>query len=151
MSGQGEQVGRRAAPVFGNVWAQSVEQVIAELDGDAEEGLTKAEAERRLREWGANDLGKETGPQYWKAFLRQIANAMTLVCLPPGPASAFSTEIQILITTKIGSPRDWHSFSGDQGMDRSRRHPNRHPRQRVYRCQGGDQGDQDHARSAEYE
>ena len=54
------------------------ENVITELQSDAQ-GLTEAEAQVCLAEYGHNELGESEGVGPWKILLRQIANAMTLV------------------------------------------------------------------------
>lgn len=57
--------------------------VIEEIQADAENGLSSVEAKSRLEEYGPNEFGDTGGVQPAKILLRQVANAMTLVMLPP--------------------------------------------------------------------
>ena len=54
-------------------------QVVEETKGNPKDGLADAEAERRLEEYGHNELGDASGPDPFKIFIGQVANAMTLV------------------------------------------------------------------------
>lgn len=54
-------------------------KVLEELGCNPEDGLSPAEATSRHGEYGNNDLGEDGGVQPGKIFLRQVANAMTLV------------------------------------------------------------------------
>ncbi|KAF2172012.1 hypothetical protein M409DRAFT_50610 [Zasmidium cellare ATCC 36951] len=56
-------------------------QVVEELQTDIDDGLTTAEAKRRLEEHGRNELGDGEGVNPGKILTRQIANAMTLVLI----------------------------------------------------------------------
>ncbi|KAK4508550.1 hypothetical protein PRZ48_002289 [Zasmidium cellare] len=56
-------------------------QVVEELQTDVDDGLTTAEAKRRLEEHGRNELGDGEGVNPGKILTRQIANAMTLVLI----------------------------------------------------------------------
>lgn len=53
-------------------------QLINELRTDEKNGLTAAEAQARLAQYGLNDLGKEKGVQPLEIFIAQVVNAMTL-------------------------------------------------------------------------
>jgi Na+-exporting ATPase len=57
------------------------EDVLRELSVNPDEGLTLAEAKRRLEQYGPNELEGGEGVSIVKIVIRQIANAMILVCL----------------------------------------------------------------------
>lgn len=50
-----------------------------ELDTDISSGLSSQDANHRLDEFGANELGQAEGVQPLRIVVAQIANAMTLV------------------------------------------------------------------------
>lgn len=56
------------------------EEIIAELGTNSENGLTTAEVKERLAKYGENMLEGDEGVSIAKIFIRQIANAMMLVC-----------------------------------------------------------------------
>lgn len=58
------------------------EAVIKELTTGLDEGLTPAEASRRLQEYGPNKLDEGEGVSVIKILVRQVANAMMLVRHP---------------------------------------------------------------------
>lgn len=55
------------------------DEVVLQMKGNAENGLTAAEAKARFEEYGPNEIGDEGGVQPFKILVRQVANAMTLV------------------------------------------------------------------------
>ncbi|KAF9891360.1 hypothetical protein FE257_004216 [Aspergillus nanangensis] len=57
------------------------EAVLSELAVDGEEGLTTAEAKKRLDQYGPNELEGGEGVSLAKIVIRQIANAMMLVLI----------------------------------------------------------------------
>lgn len=65
--------------------ALSREEVADELGADTLTGLSKDEVQKRLGEYGENDIGEAEGIQPFKIVIAQIANAMTLVGPPPPP------------------------------------------------------------------
>ena len=65
--------------------ALSHEEVVRELTCDGKNGLSKTEAPSRLQRCGRNELGQAPGVQPVKIFIRQIANAMTMVCFLYSP------------------------------------------------------------------
>lgn len=62
-------------PAHALPWAD----VVKELNGNEEDGLSASEATQRHQQYGNNDLGEDDGVQPGKILLRQVANAMTLV------------------------------------------------------------------------
>ena len=57
------------------------EDVLRELSVDPDEGLTTADAKKRLEQYGPNELEGGEGVSIVKIVIRQIANAMMLVSL----------------------------------------------------------------------
>jgi Na+-exporting ATPase len=74
--------GQANKPLSRPAHSLSFSQVIEETKADADDGLTDSEAKKRVEEYGRNELGDHVGIQPVKILVRQIANAMTLVCLP---------------------------------------------------------------------
>lgn len=56
-------------------------QVIQELGINGDDGLTDAEAQKRLEEFGNNELDNGPGVSPTKIIIKQIANAMMLVLI----------------------------------------------------------------------
>ncbi|KAG5986882.1 hypothetical protein E4U43_005305, partial [Claviceps pusilla] len=61
-------------PAHGLSW----EEVLRELDADASQGLSAADAAERLVRYGANELKQRKGVQPFAILMQQILNAMTL-------------------------------------------------------------------------
>ena len=57
--------------------------VLHELAVNPEDGLSSQEAQSRLQKWGTNELEGDEGISLAKIIIRQIANAMMLVCPAP--------------------------------------------------------------------
>ncbi|RRR67383.1 MAG: cation-translocating P-type ATPase [Candidatus Viridilinea halotolerans] len=57
-------------------YQRPIETVLAELGGDATQGLTTAEAQRRLAEYGPNMLQAEAPTPAWRRFLAQFQNVL---------------------------------------------------------------------------
>lgn len=57
------------------------EDVLRELSVDSDEGLTTAEAKKRLEQYGPNELEGGESVSMVKIVIRQIANAMMLVSI----------------------------------------------------------------------
>ena len=55
-------------------------EIARQLGTNLQTGLTKQEAERRHGIVGNNALESEGGVSIWKVLMRQVANALTLVC-----------------------------------------------------------------------
>lgn len=60
--------------------ALTFSQVTEDIKANAENGLSSAEAKERHSTYGTNELGDAGGVEPGKILIRQIANAMTLVC-----------------------------------------------------------------------
>ena len=62
-------------------YALSAQDVTAQLGVHADEGLTAAEVERRLAQYGANELPTEPPPSVWVVARGQLANPMNIMLL----------------------------------------------------------------------
>jgi Ca2+-transporting ATPase len=68
--------------------AHEVEHVLKHFETSAK-GLTKAEAARRLTEYGRNELPRAKGDSVWKMVWRQINNPLIWVLLASGALAMF--------------------------------------------------------------
>src|SRR5262245_34776046 len=69
-------------PAGGPAWyALSAEDVTAQVGVHVEEGLTAADAEQRLAEYGPNELPKEPPPSMWVVARAQLTNPMNIMLL----------------------------------------------------------------------
>jgi len=69
-------------PSGGLAWyARSARDVTAQLGVDAGEGLAVAEVERRLAEYGPNELPTELPPSMWVVAREQLVNPMNIMLL----------------------------------------------------------------------
>ena len=80
------------------------DEVLRRTEADAERGLTTAEAEERLRRFGANQFTAATSETRIHAFLRQYADPMQVVLLVAGigslyPLKEVGTGILLLLLT----------------------------------------------------
>ncbi|KAK2882620.1 hypothetical protein FQN49_000159 [Arthroderma sp. PD_2] len=57
------------------------ETVVEETGSNSKDGLTVSEVQKRIEQYGQNDLGNTESSQPAKILLRQIANAMTLILM----------------------------------------------------------------------
>ncbi|KAI9644603.1 P-type ATPase [Ciborinia camelliae] len=73
--------GQSNKPLTSPAHALGYEQVAQELEANLEDGLTTAEAERRLKLYGKNELDNGPGVQPMKILIHQVANAMILVLI----------------------------------------------------------------------
>jgi P-type Ca2+ transporter type 2C len=62
-------------------YAQSAQDVTAQMGVDADEGLTAEEVDRRLAEYGPNELPKEPPPSMWAVARGQLLNPMNIMLL----------------------------------------------------------------------
>ncbi|KAL4883995.1 hypothetical protein BJY04DRAFT_20401 [Aspergillus karnatakaensis] len=80
MAEKNEQAGH-TQPLSQPAHSLKYEDILNELKVDAEEGLTTAEAKKRLDLYGPNELEGGEGVSLAKIVIRQIANAMMLVLI----------------------------------------------------------------------
>jgi P-type Na+/K+ transporter len=71
--------GQSNKPISKPAHSLSFEQVLQELGGSGLDGLSDGDAEKRLEEFGKNELDNGPGVNPAKILVRQIANAMMLV------------------------------------------------------------------------
>ena len=64
-----------------NWHAMSAEQVAADLGVDVRNGLTQAEAEKRIGVYGSNRLEEKTPRTFLQRFIDQMKDAMVLILL----------------------------------------------------------------------
>src|SRR5512142_3026796 len=62
-------------------YARSAQDVTAQLGSDADSGLAAAEVERRLGEYGPNELPTEPPPSMWVVAREQLVNPMNIMLL----------------------------------------------------------------------
>lgn len=79
----GNGLGSTEQPLSQPAHSLTYEAVCNELKVDGEEGLTSADAKKRLDLYGKNELEGGEGVSMAKIIIRQIANAMMLVCPCP--------------------------------------------------------------------
>ena len=89
----------------GAFWSRSPEQLFAALQSGAQ-GLGTAEAERRLREHGANALDEEPAAGLWRLALRQFKSPLVLILVFGAAVSATLREwldASIILAIVLGS------------------------------------------------
>src|SRR5262245_37608366 len=64
-----------------NAYQQSVDEVLAALDIDAQKGLSQEEARARLERYGKNELTAEKPVPAWKEFLAQFQDVLVILLL----------------------------------------------------------------------
>lgn len=69
------------------------ENVITELGTNSDAGLTSTEVKQRIEKYGENVLEGDEGVSFAKIVIRQIANAMMLVCVYTLIAKLMSADI----------------------------------------------------------
>ena len=62
-------------------YQQGVDEVLAALDTDVNRGLTEEEAQKRLKDYGKNELTAEKPTPAWKTFLAQFQNVLVILLL----------------------------------------------------------------------
>ena len=60
---------------------QSVEETCKSLTTDLKTGLTSAEAEKRLKEYGPNELDKEEDKTLWERIMEQFEDILVQILL----------------------------------------------------------------------
>lgn len=61
--------------------ALELSDLVQQLESNTQNGLTKAEATKRVEQYGRNELDDGPGVQPIKILIRQVANAMMLVLI----------------------------------------------------------------------
>ena len=89
----------------GGFWSRTSEQLFTALKS-GEHGLGAAEAERRLREHGANALDEEPAARLWRLALRQFKSPLVLILVFGAAVSATLREwldAAIILAIVLGS------------------------------------------------
>ena len=89
----------------GGFWSRTSEQLFATLQSSAQ-GLGTAEAERRLREHGANALDEEPAASLWRLASRQFKSPLVLILVFGAAVSATLREwldAAIILAIVLGS------------------------------------------------
>jgi magnesium-transporting ATPase (P-type) len=71
----------KAAPAEADWYALSVDDVVARVGVDAERGLDPDEVQRRLAEFGRNEIASEPPPTLWEVAKGQLMNPMNIMLL----------------------------------------------------------------------
>src|SRR5688572_28624042 len=64
-----------------NAYHRSIQDAVADLNGDARFGLTEAEARSRLTRIGPNELASEESQPAWRRFLTQFQDVLVILLL----------------------------------------------------------------------
>ncbi len=76
-----------------NWYQQSVDEVIANCDTDPDKGLSAEEAQRRLSQFGPNELEEQQGRSPWLIFLRQFAEPLVILLIVAAIVAALIGEV----------------------------------------------------------
>ncbi|CAI4210270.1 unnamed protein product [Parascedosporium putredinis] len=114
--------GQSNKPISAPPHTLPVNKVVEELQTNGDEGLSPAEAAKRLEEYGGNEFGEEQGVQPFRIIMGQLANAMTLILILAMAASlAIKSWIEggviaavILINVTVGATQE---FKAAKTMD----------------------------------
>ncbi|QTX31366.1 cation-translocating P-type ATPase [Aminithiophilus ramosus] len=99
----------------------SVEEVLHDHDTLPERGLSSAEAERRLGEYGPNELVERGGKKAWQIVLAQVRDVMILILLAAVLVSLALGEygdgvvifVIVVLNTALGF---WQEFKAEKAM-----------------------------------
>jgi Ca2+-transporting ATPase len=70
------------------VYAQTVDEVLARLDTDGRSGLSRQQVNERLGRYGKNELTAETPVPAWRKFLAQFSDVLVILLISAGLISA---------------------------------------------------------------
>ena len=73
--------------------SRTIEVVVGDLQADLEQGLTQAEAQKRLAEFGANELAEEERASPFTLFFAQFKNTLIIILLIATVLSALLGEM----------------------------------------------------------
>lgn len=83
------------------VHKMSVDQAIAHLKTNIKTGLTSGEAEKRLEQYGANELDKEEEKSLWERIIEQFEDLLVRILLA---AATISFIIAMTGKSRFGTP-----------------------------------------------
>lgn len=72
----------------------SADQAVAELRSNAERGLSEGEAQRRLQQYGPNQLLQQTPTPAWRRFLAQMQDTLVILLLIAAVISAIVWHVE---------------------------------------------------------
>ncbi len=72
----------------------STEQAVQEVEADTERGLSQDEAQRRISQFGPNELAERPRPGFWKLLLDQFNNFLVLILIAAALVSFALGEIE---------------------------------------------------------
>ncbi|HQO63673.1 MAG TPA: HAD-IC family P-type ATPase, partial [Syntrophorhabdus sp.] len=70
-----------------------IEHVSSQLETRIEKGLTQVEAEKRLRNYGPNELGEKARPGFFKMLLDQFNNFLVIILIIAATVSLLLGEV----------------------------------------------------------
>jgi Ca2+-transporting ATPase len=82
-------------------YARSAQDLTTHIGVDAGEGLATAEVERRLPEYGPNELATEPPPSRWVMAREQLMNPMNIMLLIAPAVVAVDKAIQLRRQNKV--------------------------------------------------
>lgn len=96
-------------------WTTTAIQLAAEIKGDLDHGLTTAEAERRAREFGPNQIQHQSQHSWFKVFLTQFANVMVALLVAAAIISLMIGEwtdallicLIVIANAIVGFSQEW--------------------------------------------
>jgi P-type Ca2+ transporter type 2C len=80
-----------AAPM-NMVHATDVQEILHQLKTDGTYGLSAEEAEKRIKEFGRNEIAKEQAQPWWKILLRQFKSPIVYLLLFAAAVSVYLAE-----------------------------------------------------------
>jgi P-type Ca2+ transporter type 2C len=95
-------------PAAGSWYELPGEQVATSMEVDPDQGLTAAEAARRLETYGPNRFAEGKAEPRWRAFVRQYRDPMQIVLLVAGigslwPLHQYGTGIMLVLLTVLNA------------------------------------------------
>lgn len=69
-------------------YRQTIDEVLAAFDSNAQSGLTSNQADERLKIYGRNELTAEDPVPEWRKFLAQFTNVLVILLIAAGFVSA---------------------------------------------------------------
>ena len=115
-------------PQLDHFWGQSAQALVASLQ-TTPQGLTQAQAQRRLEQVGPNTLTRHTGPSAWGLLLSQFKSPLVLILVGACGISLVASEwvdaavvlAIVLISTLMGFAQEYVAHAA---MEKLRAHLN---------------------------
>ncbi len=91
--------------LIANVWAKDIDTLAVELQGEVKDGLTRAEAAKRLKLYGPNTFNGHLNYSLLKLFLSQFTSPLIIILLLAAGVSFFFNEIldAVVILAAVGA------------------------------------------------